>query len=224
MPVQTYAQKAGLNSQLPTTIVKSDVKDFNNMLGLPDDFGSSLDDILGTSTYQDLAHDPEDFSNQLLDTINGLFDKFMNNSKLYQDVKDTNIKEAEKSYLRQRELMKLQYDLEKQMRSSQIQDTIEDLRKAGINPAVYFAQGGNANSSFGISSGSVNSASVNNPNSDTISSLVNAYAGVLASIASNKNADNAVLRSVISAVGSIFSFTKNYSSSQNLSDITRRNA
>ena len=132
---------------------------------------------------------------------------------------DTNIQEAEKAFDRQKELLDYKYQLEKDFRSTQIQDTIEDLKKAGINPAVYFGFGGSGNSSVGLSSGSVNTASINNPASDTLSSLVNSYASMIASIAQNKNASTAVLRSCISAVGSIFSFNKSLSSSQNISTI-----
>lgn len=189
--------------------------DFGLVSGVDD--GSSYPYITQGGSSSSLQGDSsQDLSQQLIDLINGMFDTFQNNQQLYQDVKDTNIVEAEKAFERQKQLMDYQYELEKKMRSTQMQDTIEDLKKAGINPSVYFSQGGSSNSSFGITSGSVNSASVNNPSSDTLSSLVNAYSSVLASIASNKNADTAVLRSVIGALGSIFSVNKSSSSSQSL--------
>lgn len=152
------------------------------------------------------SQNENDYLQQILDLVKNIYDSQMNNYELYQDSKKTTIEEAEKSYNRQRELMQLQFDLQKQMRSTQMQDTIEDLRKAGINPAVYFAYGGQPNSSQGISSGSVNAASINNPNSDTLSSLASSVASVLSAVATNKNADSAVFRSIISAIGGIFSF------------------
>lgn len=183
---------------------------------------STLDPIQN-QPISGLKDDTDNLSQSVLDAINKGFQDFMNNADFYNDAKKYNADMQELELKHEKELMQFQYDLNKKLRSSQMQDSIEDLRKAGINPAVYFSYGGTGNQSMGVSSGSMSGAHISNPNADTISSLVNSYASVLMSIASNKNADSAILRSIIGAVGSIFSLGGHFSSSQNISDITRYN-
>lgn len=155
---------------------------------------------------ENFGKDPDATMAGLTDSlVNGLGNA-LNQTEAINESKQYNSEESRVAFERQKELMEFQYELQKKLRSSQMQDTIEDLRKAGINPAVFFSYGGQANSSPGISSGSVNAASIGNPNQDTISSLVSSAASVLAAIATNKNADTAVIRSLISGIGNIFSF------------------
>lgn len=150
----------------------------------------SLDDSSGDDSTAILAI--------LKDLIN------QNNDNL-QKVFDFNSQQAEKAFERQKELLDLSKNAQKELRSSQFSDTVQDLKRAGINPAVYFGHNGSPANSGAVSLSGVNSASVGTPNIDTISTLANAYASILSSIASNKNADSAVLRQVISSLGSVFS-------------------
>lgn len=127
-----------------------------------------------------------------------------------RDTEEYNTKKVERSYEFQKELKQLDYDYARKLRQTQMQDTIDDLKKAGINPSVYFGFGGNANSTQGLTSNSVNTASVQNPYYDTIGSLTQAYASVLGAVAQNKNADSAILRSIIGSLGNIFSVVKRF--------------
>ena len=55
-------------------------------------------------------YSPEDLTNALGDIIRGTMDSFMNNQDLYEDAKKTNIEEAEKAFVRQKELLDYKYD------------------------------------------------------------------------------------------------------------------
>lgn len=164
------------------------------------DFSSNVNDFL--------KGDSEDYTsliNDIKDAISGAFNE---NWTMWNDLKNFNSEQSTIAFERQKQLIDYQAKVSRELRNSAYQDTVNDLVKAGINPAVFFSAGGNAGSLPTFSAGNVSSASVSNPNSDKVSSLANAVGNILSAVASNKNADSAVLRSIIG----IFSGNVNLSS------------
>lgn len=136
-----------------------------------------------------------------IEAVSGAFDSY----EKYQDRLEEYNKEASKvDYERTRELYQLSADLQRELRKTQFQDTVQDLKKAGINPAVYFANNGSPGFSSSVSGSSVSTGAFSSNSADKVSQLGSAIGSILSAIASNKNADTAVLRSILSMAGSMF--------------------
>lgn len=166
----------------------------------------------------------QDVVNSTIEAVSGELDAY----ERYQDrLEDYNKEASRVDYERTRELYQLSADLQRELRKTQFQDTVQDLKKAGINPAVYFANNGSPGFSSAVSGSSVSTGAFTSNNADKVSQLGSAIGSILSAIAANKNADTAVLRSVLSMAGSIFNVGISKSSSSsligNISDNSSRN-
>lgn len=129
------------------------------------------------------------------------------NSAFRQQDKDYNTKEAEKQRAFEAEQAQIQRDYETQMSNTAVQRQVEDMEKAGVNPAVALGNSGHISASTpSVSSATGHSASINSGNVTDIGSVLNGMANVAKVY--NNDSDHTNNLSLTQAVGMLANVAK----------------
>lgn len=118
---------------------------------------------------------------EAIDKLNHYFEGFFTNQGFENELnRQFNSAEALKNREFQAKEAQLQRDWYESMSNSAYTRAVADMKNAGINPILAYAQGGAASSGTGLPSSSA--ASYNSTGGDTVSSLLSAVADIIYAI------------------------------------------